>query len=45
MGPAVADQYHHSVPWLYEMHQTVNIMKKCSTFTSLSINGLTFVMT
>lgn len=45
MCPAVANQCHGSALLLYEMHQTLNIMKHFSTFTSLSIKGLTFVMT
>lgn len=41
---AVANQCHGSA-LLYKMHQTLNIMKHFSTFTSLSINGLILVMT
>lgn len=45
MCPAVANQCHGSTILLCEMHQTINIMKHFSTVTSLSIKGLTFVMT
>lgn len=45
MCPAVANRCHGSALLLCEMHQTLNIMKHFSTFTSLSIKGLTFVMT
>lgn len=45
MCPAVANQCHHSVLLLYEMQRTLNVMKTFSTFTSLSIKSLTFVIT
>lgn len=45
MCPAVANQCHGSVLPLYEMHQNLNIIKHFSTFTLLSIKGLTFIMT
>lgn len=45
MCPAVANQCHGSALLLYEMHRTLNVIKHFSRFTSLSIKGLTFIMT
>lgn len=44
MCPAVANQCHHSVLLLYEMHQTLNIMKHFLHSLHYQLKGLTFVM-